>query len=171
MDINLVLFRKDGSYTAFPLPSNVTVIGRRHACDLRIPLTPVSKRHCQLSCSGETMVIRDLGSRNGTYLNGNRIDEAEVKPGDYLQVGPLMFLIQIGGQPEEISPPKQLTKEVPKKEKPQADAKHTDTSPSSDKLEDIAELDESGSFAELNELDDLAEVDESDSGITDFENI
>ena len=106
MDVNLILFKKNGSQKVFPLPSSITVIGRRHDCDLRIPLMPVSRRHCQLSLNNETLNIRDLGSRNGTYLNGKRVDKATVQPGDYIKIGPLTFALQINGQPKEIVPPK-----------------------------------------------------------------
>ncbi len=108
MDVNLVLFKKDGSQKSFSLPSNVTVIGRRHDCDLHIPLMRVSRRHCQLNLNGETVKIRDLGSHNGTYLNGERIDgETPIKAGDYLQVGPLVFQLQIDGKPQKTAPPKE----------------------------------------------------------------
>ena len=71
MDANLVLFKKDGSQKAFSLPSDVTIIGRRHDCDLRIPLRVVSRKHCQLSQNNEAMKIRDLDSHAGTFVNGN----------------------------------------------------------------------------------------------------
>ncbi len=118
MDVNLVLFKHNGDHKTFSLPDNVTVIGRRHDCDLRIPLLSVSRRHCQLSCNKDTLKIRDLGSRNGTYVNGKRIDEATVQPGDYLRIGPLTFLLQINGQPEKISPPDRAAQKPPKKEEP-----------------------------------------------------
>jgi pSer/pThr/pTyr-binding forkhead associated (FHA) protein len=94
MDVKLVLFKKDGSRSTFPLPSSVTIVGRRRDCDLRIPLLPVSKRHCELSLNKDTLKVRDLGSRNGTYINGKQIDdEATIRAGDYLTIGPLTFLL------------------------------------------------------------------------------
>ena len=90
MDVNLVLFKKDGSQKSFSLPSNVTVIGRRHDCDLHIPLMRVSRRHCQLNLNGETAKIRDLGSHNGTYLNGEKIKpdhRHQLRDGDSLRLG------------------------------------------------------------------------------------
>jgi len=74
MDVNLILFKKDGSQKSFALPSSLTVVGRRHDCDLCIPLMDVSKRHCQLDQNSETLEVRDLGSRNGTFLNGRRVN-------------------------------------------------------------------------------------------------
>jgi len=61
MVVNLVLVSKNGDQKTFPLPSNVTVIGRRRNCDLWIPLDSVSRRHCQLSLEDGTLKVRDLG--------------------------------------------------------------------------------------------------------------
>ena len=147
MDVNLVLFKKDGAQKAFSLPSNITVIGRRHDCDLCIPLTPVSRKHCQLSQNKETLKIRDLDSRNGTFLNGKRIDEETLKAGDYIKIGPLTFLLQIDGEPKEIVPPEQAKPKPAQKAPPAAKAPADE-----DSFPEI-ELDESDSF--LSELEDL----------------
>lgn len=149
MDANLVLFKKDGSHKNFPLPSDITVIGRRHDCDLCIPLMVVSRRHCQLSQNDEALKIRDLDSKSGTFLNGKRISEATVKAGDFITIGPLTFLLQIGGKPQEIIPPKQPEKAtIPKKTtKPK-----TPENAPSDSFPEL-EIDDSDSF--LAELDDL----------------
>jgi len=102
MQVNLVLCKRSGKTKAFPLPSKLTVIGRRHDCDLRIPLISVSKRHCQLNLDEEVLMIRDLGSRNGTSVNGKTIDEAEIKAGDTIEIGALRFMLQIDGVPESF---------------------------------------------------------------------
>jgi len=149
MDVNLVLFKKDGSTKTFSLPSNITVIGRRHDCDLCIPLMVVSRRHCELSLNTETSKIRDLKSRNGTFLNGERIAEATVRAGDYIKIGPLTFLLQINGEPKEIVPPKQAKPSQAPKAKPAAKTPAEEPSGSFPELE----LDESDSF--LAELEDL----------------
>jgi hypothetical protein len=113
MDVNLVLFKKNGAQKDFRLPSNVTVIGRRQDCDLCIPLMVVSRRHCEINKTKQSLMVRDLGSSNGTYLNGKRVTEAEVKPGDYLQIGPLAFGLQIDGTPEHIAVPDEMILQPP----------------------------------------------------------
>ena len=107
MQVVLVMFRSDGERRSFSLPRTVTVIGRREDCDLRIPLGDVSRKHCRFIADNETLKIEDLGSSNGTFHNGVRIQEAVVNPGDNVQVGPVMFVVQINGVPadEEIQPP------------------------------------------------------------------
>ncbi len=159
MDANLLLLKKDGSQKAFPLPSSVTIIGRRHDCDLRAPLMSVSRRHCQFSNNDGGLTIRDLNSRNGTYLNGKRVEHAELKAGDRIKVGPLMFVIQIDGQPKEVLPPTSAAKKLPKKEKPAEQESLEELGDS------FADLDESGSFV------DLGELDESDSSLDDLKDI
>jgi len=155
MDINLILFRKNGSQKVFPLPSSITVIGRRHDCDLRIPLNSVSRRHCQFSLNNETLKIRDLGSRNGTYLNGKRIDEAKAQPGDYIKIGPLTFALQIDGQPEEITPPEPAEQKPALQEQPETGV--VEEAPSDSFLELATADEKADSFPEL----DMDEDDDS----------
>jgi len=102
MDINLLLLRKDGSFKAIPMPSSVTVMGRRRDCDLRIPLDSVSRRHCRLFTEKDALKIRDLNSRNGTIINGQTVEETLLKPGDKLTVGPVTFVMQVNGKPEKL---------------------------------------------------------------------
>lgn len=166
MDVNLILFKKNGSQKVFPLPSSITVIGRRHDCDLRIPLMPVSRRHCQLSLNNETLRVRDLGSRNGTYLNGKRVDEAAIQPGDYIKIGPLTFALQIDGQPKEIVPPEQAAEKPSPQEKPKIAA--AEEEPSGSFVELAAADEKADSFSEL-DLDELDEAD--DSFLADLEDI
>jgi len=109
----------------------------------------VSRRHCQLSQNDEALNIRDLDSKAGTILNGKRISEATIRPGDYITIGPLTFLVQIGGEPKKIVPPQQAGK-APSGQKPVA-PKSPETA-ASDSFPEL-EIDDSDSF--LAELEDL----------------
>jgi pSer/pThr/pTyr-binding forkhead associated (FHA) protein len=102
MNANLVLFKKSGEAKTFELPSTVTVVGRRQDCDLCVPLMVVSRRHCELNQDQGQLRLRDLGSRNGTFVNGRRVEETQLKPGDQIQIGPVKFGVQINGQPAEL---------------------------------------------------------------------
>ncbi len=63
-------------------------IGRAPSCDCLVPEECVSRRHAELRREGERWLLRDLGSRNGTRVNGMRvIEEVEVRPGDRLTLG------------------------------------------------------------------------------------
>jgi pSer/pThr/pTyr-binding forkhead associated (FHA) protein len=116
MNVNLVLFKKDGSTRSFKLPSTVTTIGRRKDCDLCIPLSCISRRHCEFDIDKDRLTLRDLNSKNGTFLNGSRISESLVKPGDMLKIGTLSFGIQIDGRPEDIESMRPA--DIPAKAKP-----------------------------------------------------
>jgi len=100
------MFRSDGDRRSFSLTRDITVVGRREDCDLRIPLGEVSRKHCRLVRDGDSLRLEDLGSSNGTYHNAQRVQEAILSPGDSIQVGPLVFVLQVDGMPadEELSP-------------------------------------------------------------------
>ena len=102
MEVKLVFVKKDRTTQSFPLPSAVTFIGRRQDCDLCIPLSVVSRRHCEIYSEFGRFMVRDLKSRNGTFVNGDSIDEAQIKAGDTLRVGPIHFIVQIDGVPDNF---------------------------------------------------------------------
>src|SRR4051794_33557946 len=106
MQVVLAMFRSDGDRRSFSLHKDTTIIGRREDCDLRIPLGEISRKHCRLIKDGDALRIEDLGSSNGTYHNGQRVQEAVIGPGDTLQVGSIAFVVQIDGMPadEELQP-------------------------------------------------------------------
>lgn len=99
MQVALFMFTADGQRRRFLLQRDITVIGRREDCDLRIPLTEVSRKHCRLVKDVNGLRLEDLGSSNGTFHNGNRVQEIMVEPGDRVQVGPVLFIAQIEGIP------------------------------------------------------------------------
>jgi pSer/pThr/pTyr-binding forkhead associated (FHA) protein len=101
MQVVLVMFRGEGDRRSFSIIRDVTVIGRREDCDLRIPLGEISRKHCRLVKDGDALKAEDLGSSNGTYQNGTRIQTCELSPGDTLQVGSVAFVVQINGVPTE----------------------------------------------------------------------
>jgi pSer/pThr/pTyr-binding forkhead associated (FHA) protein len=71
------------------------VIGRQDDCHLRPKSDAISRRHCELVFGESQVIIRDLGSKNGTYVNGDRVaGDRVLKLGDHLKVGPLEFEVQ-----------------------------------------------------------------------------
>ena len=103
MKVVLVMF-KDEERREFPLTDKSTVVGRRPDCTLRIPTGDVSRQHCEISVGDDEVIVRDLGSSNGTYVNGKRVAESKLSAGDRLEVGPVVFVVQIEGKPREIKP-------------------------------------------------------------------
>jgi len=106
MQVVLVMFRADGERRSFSIVRDMTVVGRREDCDLRIPLGEVSRKHCRLIMDAEAIRLEDLGSSNGTYHNGQRVREAVLAAGDTVQIGPVTFMVQIDGVPadEDMQP-------------------------------------------------------------------
>ena len=106
MRLVMVMFRSDGQRRSFSVTRDITVIGRREDCDLRIPLGDVSRKHCRLIIDGENIRVEDLGSSNGTYRNGERVQQTDLAAGDTLQAGPVVFVLQVDGSPadDELQP-------------------------------------------------------------------
>jgi hypothetical protein len=63
------------------------VIGRDPECDLSDTNTLLSRRHAEFVANGTEVLVRDLGSRNGVFINGARVAEGAVRPGDVVRVG------------------------------------------------------------------------------------
>lgn len=101
MQVVLVMQKPDGQRRSFPLNRELTVIGRGDDCDLRIPVSDVSRKHCRLVKEEGGLHIEDLGSSNGTFRNGERIQESLLEPGDHVKIGPVQFVVQIDGHPPE----------------------------------------------------------------------
>lgn len=106
MDVKLVMFKPNGQRKDLPITHAVTVIGRGEDCDLRVPLMSVSRHHCEVALEESTVAVRDLGSSNGTYVNNQRVNETDLKAGDRLVIGPIVFTVQIDGVPEQVEPVK-----------------------------------------------------------------
>jgi pSer/pThr/pTyr-binding forkhead associated (FHA) protein len=64
------------------------VLGRSRECEVRLPDADTSRRHAKIVCEAGRFVLHDLGSTNGTFVNGERIESGrELRPGDRLQIG------------------------------------------------------------------------------------
>ncbi len=116
MSIWLVMRTADGVERPFPLEKPRTVIGRNSRCDVRIALSSVDDRHCELIQDGQNLKLKDLGSSTGTFHNGIRVEQAVVAPRDTLTVGPVTFEVREHRGASVEAEPKmnaQATKAVP----------------------------------------------------------
>jgi pSer/pThr/pTyr-binding forkhead associated (FHA) protein len=71
-----------------------TLLGRDSSCDIVIPGTHLSRRHAELAIQGDKLLIRDLGSANGTFVNDQAITDTELQAGDRIRFDLLVFRIQ-----------------------------------------------------------------------------
>jgi diguanylate cyclase (GGDEF)-like protein len=76
----------------YKLGTERTVLGRGNAADIHIVDDGISRRHAEIVNEGTHMVVRDLGSTNGTFLNGAKITEQVLRDGDKIQVGSTTIL-------------------------------------------------------------------------------
>lgn len=87
------------------LTKDVTVVGRkRGVCDVYIDRSSVSKLHCVVVKTDGLLFIRDLGSTNGTKVNGQRVTRGALLPGDELAFANARFRVYLG--PDEAEPDK-----------------------------------------------------------------
>jgi len=97
MDVRLEVVHDKSRVSDVPLRRD-TVVGRGKECQLRIPVADVSRRHCQFTLDGERLLIRDLGSSNGTQLADRTIPTGKdvlLSDGDSVTVGPVQFIVHI----------------------------------------------------------------------------
>jgi pSer/pThr/pTyr-binding forkhead associated (FHA) protein len=75
-----------GGGDPIPLLKKNLMVGRRESCDIVLRFSNVSAHHCQLYCNGGYWYVKDLKSRNGIKVNGMRVTEKRLDPGDELSV-------------------------------------------------------------------------------------
>ncbi|GAB48796.1 FhaA domain-containing protein, partial [Mobilicoccus pelagius] len=87
---------------SYPLLSAITIVGRDPSADITLDDTGVSRRHCEIRVTHDgphlLASIRDLGSTNGTYLNGERLTTARLAEGDRITLGRTSLVVRLGGR-------------------------------------------------------------------------
>jgi adenylate cyclase len=88
------LISTDGMHT-FELRDGAShVVGRAPTCDIPVIDPTISRRHAEVECRDGEVIVRDLGSSNGTFLNGTRVESGTVSPGDTVTFGKVGFRLQ-----------------------------------------------------------------------------
>jgi len=75
-----------GGGDPIPLLKRSLLVGRRESCDIVLRFSNVSSQHCELHVNEGYWTVRDLNSRNGVKVNGNRVTEKLIYPGDVLSI-------------------------------------------------------------------------------------
>lgn len=100
MDYQLVVVRGRSGAQALQLVDGVTTVGRHDDCQLRIKSSQVSRKHCELFEKKGMLLVKDLGSANGTYVNGEKVDGQRVlEAGDELTIGQVKLRVEKKGAP------------------------------------------------------------------------
>jgi pSer/pThr/pTyr-binding forkhead associated (FHA) protein len=105
-DSSLVIHEGAGAGSEHPVDGEL-ILGREHgSADVVIPDPGVSRRHARVLPHNGTLIVEDLGSSNGTYVNGHRIDApVQVGTGDEVQLGDTLIGVQRGAAPTAVKQP------------------------------------------------------------------
>src|SRR5262249_9177311 len=82
------------------LDKPVLLLGRHPECDVQIESRKISRKHCVIAQVNDYLVVRDLDSTNGIRINGVRVTEGRLAPGDELTVGSFRFRLTWDTVPE-----------------------------------------------------------------------
>lgn len=80
----------------FLLKDGNTTIGRHPESDIFLNDVTISRHHCRFVASGDALTVEDSGSTNGTYVNDERVDSAELSAGDDVLIGRFHFVVVHG---------------------------------------------------------------------------
>ncbi len=80
----------------FPIVQNQILLGREEACDIRVQDAEASRRHCEVVWQHDAFVVHDLGSSNGTFVNGVQITApTKLNAGDKIGVGQTVMVLEL----------------------------------------------------------------------------
>jgi len=96
MSVQLVVAGGSRAGQVIPIVGERFVVGRADDCNLKPRSELISRYHCEIFLDDGTAFVRDMGSKNGVFLNESKITETrELKNGDHLAIGPLEFFVHI----------------------------------------------------------------------------
>jgi pSer/pThr/pTyr-binding forkhead associated (FHA) protein len=91
----------DGRVREIPLSGDELLLGRGEDCDLCLRDPEISRHHCLIRTRGHETAISDLGSSNGTFINGHRLlSQTKLVTGDEIVLGPFRYVIDLGDDPD-----------------------------------------------------------------------
>ena len=94
----------DGTPAELELTAGALVIGRATSCDLVLESTRISRNHARLTVEGDAVTIEDLGSRNGTFVNGEQVSSAGLRTGDRISIADVTLTLRAeGGADQEVA--------------------------------------------------------------------
>jgi len=94
--VKLVLLSAGMTGRIHELKVDKTTIGRVEDNTFQIPEPSVSSHHCELLLKGSDVFVKDLNSTNGTFVNGDKITEGPLKPGQILRLGQIEMRLETG---------------------------------------------------------------------------
>jgi predicted component of type VI protein secretion system len=83
----------------------MVVVGRHPNCDTQLDSLRVSRHHCCMTRENDQVLVRDLGSTNGIWINGMRVQTGRLKPGDELSIAHIRYRLEDKDDSEQASDP------------------------------------------------------------------
>jgi predicted component of type VI protein secretion system len=105
MQVKLHLVKGNPQGKQVEIPPGTLTVGRAEDSGLIIASTRVSRHHCEFVSEQNRLRVRDKGSGNGTYVNGDRVTEQTLGAGDEVRIGPLTFMVEIDGKRQRVAKP------------------------------------------------------------------
>jgi len=90
--------------TPIDITKDLMLVGRKEECDINLDHKSISKLHCVLVKTDGLLLLRDLGSTNGTRVNNQRVRRAALLPNDQLQIASLKYSVQMVPDEEPVAP-------------------------------------------------------------------
>jgi pSer/pThr/pTyr-binding forkhead associated (FHA) protein len=115
INVRAALVPLDGS-PAIDVAKDMTLVGRKDDCDVRLDHKSISKVHCVLVKTDGLLLLRDLGSTNGTRVNGTRVRRAALLPNDKISFANFHFRVHLGPMAEPPVSPDEHTQAIDVKE-------------------------------------------------------
>jgi len=100
---SLVVFTGDRTWEIDLQQTDQVSIGREESCGLFIDAAKVSRRHAEVQRMGDAFVLKDLGSTNGTFLGGQKVDQHILKDGETFRIGPAQVVYKSGFQEQALT--------------------------------------------------------------------
>jgi predicted component of type VI protein secretion system len=94
-----------------PIRRDISVVGRKDFCDVVLEHPTISKRHCILVRTAGLLILRDLGTTNGTKVKGQRVRWAALLPNDRISIGGYKLRVYLG--PDHIPSPSEAVAQAP----------------------------------------------------------
>lgn len=98
---HLIVLYPQVQFKQIPLEIGSVVLGRGQDADIKLDDELVSRKHCSLVFDGKSVTVNDLGSTNGTYVDGQPIQKCVLEPDNRLQIGKMVMKIDFKDQNEE----------------------------------------------------------------------
>ncbi len=103
----------DSTVPVIAIQRPVMLVGRHPECDIRIDRRQVSRRHCCVAVAYDRFLIRDLGSRHGVRVNGRKIQECRLFPGDEVAIAHFIYRLEDDASDQGAAPGARARKPQP----------------------------------------------------------